>query len=276
MMKHQFSRKTTTALKTLPDGRIPETDEEAAECIRKYFFGKPNPTLYTQPHHQQTKPTKHYDTRSKLQLDPGPAQNTEINIQPVTLPELNALIEAMPDKSPGPDGFNSVIVKRTFKSVPRLILGIYNECLRHCLFPTIWKKARVVLIPKPNKELVTPAAFRPISLLPLFGKVLEKIALLRLQAYLGTPPHSTKMSEAQYGFTQQRSAEQACHKVVEAAERAMSNKKYLIAISLDVSGAFDNALWPDIISQLDKKKCPRYITNIIKSFLYNPICPRRP
>ena len=50
----------------------------------------------------------------------------------------------------------------------------FETCLRHGLFPEIWKHANVVLVHKKNEKNLK-GNYRPISLLPIFGKILEKL-----------------------------------------------------------------------------------------------------
>jgi hypothetical protein len=82
--------------------------------------------------------------------------------------------------------------------------GILNECLRHlprrplvhlthlinhCIwlshFPTPWKEAKVIALPKPGKDPKLPQNLRPISLLSSTGKVFEKVILEILKRLIG-------------------------------------------------------------------------------------------
>ena len=51
---------------------------------------------------------------------------------------------------------------------------IFTNCLRYCLLPQIWKCANVVPVHKKNEKNLKEN-YRPISLLPIFGKILEKL-----------------------------------------------------------------------------------------------------
>lgn len=74
------------------------------------------------------------------------------------------------------------------------------------------------------------------------------------------------MSARQYGFTRRKLTEQASDYVVTKAREAMDNGEVLLAINLDVSGAFDNARWPDILRQLSDKTSPEFIQEIIADY----------
>ena len=60
---------------------------------------------------------------------------------------------------------------------------IFTNCLRSGLFPHIWKHANVVPVHKENEKNLK-GNYRPISLLPIFGKILEKLIYDSLYSHL--------------------------------------------------------------------------------------------
>ena len=60
---------------------------------------------------------------------------------------------------------------------------ILTNCLRRGLFPEIWKYANVVPVHKKNEKNVK-GNYLPISLLPIFGKILEKLMYDSLYSHL--------------------------------------------------------------------------------------------
>jgi hypothetical protein len=97
------------------------------------------------------------------------------------------------------------------------IVGIPNECLRHlprrplvhlthlinyCIrlshFPTSWKEAKVVALPKPGKDSKIPQNVCAISLLPSTGKLFEKIILQIFQKHTG---EMNLLNASQFGYT---------------------------------------------------------------------------
>ncbi|GIY77433.1 hypothetical protein CDAR_489071 [Caerostris darwini] len=74
------------------------------------------------------------------------------------------------NKAPGFDLIPGEIIKELFYSNKPWFVNIFNQLLKNGIFPAIWKLAKIVLIPKPGKDLTSPAHYRPICLLPTGAK----------------------------------------------------------------------------------------------------------
>jgi hypothetical protein len=61
---------------------------------------------------------------------------------------------------------------------------ICNAIIRMGYFPSQWKLAQIIIIPKPCKPLEEFSSYRPISLLPIMSKIFEKAMLKRLRPIL--------------------------------------------------------------------------------------------
>ena len=66
------------------------------------------------------------------------------------------------------------MLKNTAESITPSHTKLFNMPIQHCCFPSIWKLANVVPIPKTSAVKSSPSSYRPISLLPIVSKVLEK------------------------------------------------------------------------------------------------------
>ena len=61
-----------------------------------------------------------------------------------TQDEVRQIIEGFnPRKTPGPDGITSEILTLIFKSIPKTVTSIYNECLKRGCFPNNWKIPKI-------------------------------------------------------------------------------------------------------------------------------------
>ncbi|CAK1589382.1 unnamed protein product [Parnassius mnemosyne] len=190
---------------------------------------------------------------------------TEIKT-PFARTEIDQILSNMnPKKAPGEDGLTSDICQAAYNSNPELLELLYNKCLQLGYFPKTWKKATIKVIPKPNKEDYThPKAYRPIGLLPVLGKILEKLFTNRVQWQLGK---DERMNQRQYGFTPQRSTEDALYDTITLIKNGLKKKEIVILVSLDIEGAFDNAWWPAIITELRNKQVEPTMLKLIISYL---------
>ena len=93
----------------------------------------------------------------------------------VTANEVQAVVMSIPsNKSPGHDTIPIKVYKDCISSILPSITDLINTSLSSSIFPTTWKLAEVVPIPKTDDyELANTN--RPISLLPALSKVCERV-----------------------------------------------------------------------------------------------------
>lgn len=159
-----------------------------------------------------------------------------------TASEVRNVIKARKGTSaPGLDGVTNDQLKHLPRKPLVLLTRIYNTCLKLHYFPCNWKKAKIVPIPKPGKDLRLTENYRPISLLPTMSKILERLLLLRLQP----PLHDNHIIRAeQFGFKRKLSAELQVLRLVEHLTTAFNQAKHTAAIFLDWEKAYDK-VWVD-------------------------------
>lgn len=87
-------------------------------------------------------------------------------------------------KPPGEDNIIPILLKHVPRKMIVQIYYIMNSCLKQQYFPKQWKNALVIPLKKPNKRADDPKSYRPISLLPVLGKVLERIIFKRIREHL--------------------------------------------------------------------------------------------
>lgn len=152
-------------------------------------------------------------------------------------------------KAPGLDGITAQMCRRAWMSIPDHLYSIFEQCRTECIFPDHWKSAKVVLLLKgEDKEKTNPRSYRPISLLPVFGKTLERMMVRRLLRTV-----ENRMSEAQFGFTRGKCTEDALNAVQSAVDEATT--RYVLGVFIDFKGAFDNLGWNNILVKLEEVGC---------------------
>ena len=102
-------------------------------------------------------------------------------LQAFTLKELKQVIKSLnPLKAPGSDLITAQMIQETPPEGLQTLLHIYNAIIRVEYWPVPLKHAKVIMIPKPGKDPTDVTSYRPISLLPIISKILEKLLLKRI------------------------------------------------------------------------------------------------
>jgi retron-type reverse transcriptase len=171
------------------------------------------------------------------------------------------------NKASGPDGIPNEVLKFLIPKFPSTFIDTYQSCLNSCTFPDIWKKQKLVLIPKPAKA-GEEQGYRPICLLDNPGKVLESLMLNRIRPYT---ENETGLSNMQFGFRRGKSTLDAISTLTRKVDQAISNhtksNRYCTITTIDVKNAFNSARWEVILSSLSKINTPEYLKCLIKSYL---------
>ncbi|XP_045504439.1 uncharacterized protein LOC123701072 [Colias croceus] len=230
--------------------------EQSAELLAQTFY--PRDTVDSETEHQ-TLVRNLSENRKSTDIEDLSADDP-----PFTAAELETVLNRLnPKKAPGPDGLTADICTAAIRCDREVFLALANKCLALEHFPKQWKVAHVCIIRKPGKDDYThPKSYRPIGLLSVLGKIVEKLTVTRLQ-WLFLPTLNNK----QYGFTPQRSTEDALYDLLQHINTQVSYKKIVLMVSLDIEGAFDNAWWPALKKQLINKRCPKNLYGLITSYL---------
>jgi len=118
---------------------------------------------------------------------------------------------------------------------------------------------------KPGKPAEDVKSYRPISLLQILSKGLEKLFITRIQPIL----QSTQIiPEHQFGFRRKHSTIEQVHRINNIIHRAIENKQYCTTAFLDISQAFDKVWHEGLLYKLSTF-LPDNMYRILQSYLRN-------
>ena len=168
-------------------------------------------------------------------------------------------------KSSGLEDISSFIVKEAFKFLIPEITYMYNLSIRLSKFPTAWKQALVVPIPK-SGNLTLVKNYRPISLLPLPGKILEKLVHQQLSTYM---EKGSLLSNSQHGFRKGHSTIHSVAQLTSYISKKQDAKMPTLAAYIDFRKAFDCVQHPILLDKLANLGVGRSLINWVGSYLEN-------
>ncbi|XP_064390046.1 uncharacterized protein LOC135337956 [Halichondria panicea] len=165
----------------------------------------------------------------------------------------------------GPDGISSHMLRKTSSSIHHFFTYLFNKSIETGVFPEEWKASNVTPIFKAGDPKLA-SNYRPISLLSLLSKVLERIVLNKVVEYLTS---NNLLSTLQFGFRRGSSTQEAILHATHDWHRSLDNGSSVAAVFFDLSKAFDRVphqgllktLWSAGISGSLHKWFTSYLTN---------------
>ncbi|UYV66797.1 hypothetical protein LAZ67_4002878, partial [Cordylochernes scorpioides] len=235
------------------DGDILHSDEEIGKALAFNF-------------------SKHFSIVSKEVLTNHPTLNetrmtldNNENILKLTSPQevKQEITKLSANKAPGHDEITTKLIKNLPIKWVVFLTSIFNASINLCYFPKIWKHA--IVIPIPKKQLSKSLDdFRPISLLPIFGKIFERIILKRLQTYIDT---RNVLIPQQFGFRANHSTTHQLITVIDFIQTRKSLNEAVGVVLLDLKKAFDMVWHRGLIIKLTSYNFPQKFIKFLENYL---------
>ena len=194
-------------------------------------------------------------------LDDPEDDNDDFNISEIINHDLvlSLIKKINVDKSSGLVGLNSKVLKDAMLFLSNEMTTIFRNSLNEGIFPVSWSCGLLVPIPKKG-NLGNIKNWRPITLLPLPGKLLEKIIHKLLSEHL---ENAALLCKTQFGFRKDRGTSDAVFNVVKDLFDARDDKKITATCFIDFCKAFDSVHHPTLI----RKICALNIHRKLKKWL---------
>ena len=157
-------------------------------------------------------------------------------LNPITITTLHNIISTMKNSpSRGSDGLCIRVIKLSFNSISHVLLHLVNSCLISNVIPEAWKHSLVHPIPK-SGDPADPSNYRPISIIPVISKIVERAVQRQLYYYLSS---NHLLSPSQHGFRPRHSTETALTCVTDSILSATDSGHISILCLIDLSKCFD-------------------------------------
>ena len=198
------------------------------------------------------------------------------HMTPVTSEEIDLIISNLKESSSGWDELSAQVIKSTRLFLIDPLVFICNLSLTTGVFPDQLKIAKVIPLYK-NDDPKIFSNYRPVSVLPVISKILERLMYNRLIKYLND---NKILYSFQFGFRQNHSAVMALITLVDKISKALENGEFAIGLFLDFSKAFKTINYDVLFMKLfhyGVRGCAldwfmSYLTNRKQYVVYNGAC----
>ena len=202
-----------------------------------------------------------------------PLASTEDNTENHNLTEpfsdgdiINAIKQFRPRKAPGPDGLQMILYKELPVNAIQRLKQSYNAALKLGYFPAHYKKAKVIMLPKPFKTRDNPKNYRPISLTNTIGKIFERLLHTRMMRHL---QNIGFLSSNQHGFKPKTGTADQMVKILYQIKKDQGMYRSPLLAALDLEKAFDKVWHKGLLYKLSNiPDLPITYLRLITSFLH--------
>ena len=168
-------------------------------------------------------------------------------------------------KSTGPNSIPIFILKTFNHFFSDNLSKIMNLSFVTGIFPDICKVAKVIPLYKKDDPLFCKN-YKPISLLPIFSKIFEKIIYKRMYSFLND---NKLIYNRQFGFRSNYSTDHALISSIETIKKKLDSGNYVCGVFIDLEKAFDTVNYEILCNKLTYYGFRGKIELLIKSFLSN-------
>ena len=207
-----------------------ESDQDKTELFNNYFVAQS---------------TINDDNISPPDINEGDYSLGDIHISETDVSDVLRLLNT--SKASGPDQINPTLLKEASAQLCKPLSKLFSNSLTSGKFPESWKEANVTPIyKKDDPSLVNN--YRPISLLNILGKVMERCVFKHVYNYLQS---NSIISQLQSGFQPRDSTINQLLDVSNQFGKALDEGKEIRVVFCDISKAFDRVWHAGLIKKLE-------------------------
>ena len=164
------------------------------------------------------------------------SRKSVFNMRSVSPSEVNDIISNLKNtKSTGLDYINTWVIKLVTAELLPAITHIVNLSITQAVFPLPWKISKVVPLLKKGDPLIAKN-YRPVALLPIFSKILERAVFIQLVEYLES---NQLLNPNHHGCRRGHNTATALLQMYDQWLEEVENDKMVGVMLIDLSAAFD-------------------------------------
>ena len=187
-------------------------------------------------------------------------------LSPISEIEIMAIINDISSKkSKDINNIDFSLIKIIAGFIIKPLHYILNLSFTESIFPDKMKIAIVLPIYKKLDKLKV-SSYRPISILPQFSKILEKLIHKRMYQYIYS---NNLLNPNQFGFIDHSNTMYASAVLTDFVSRSLDRNFYVSSIFLDLEKAFDTVDHTLLLYKLNKLGFRGHIWKLLKSYLTN-------
>ena len=189
--------------------------------------------------------------------------NNSIYLSPTTAGEVEEIIQNF--ESDKASDISISILKKCSKYILGHLSGFLNKFMENGYFPVILKTGKITPIFKKGDPQQLDN-YRPVSVIPIFSKIFEKVIYSRLYSFLTT---MNVIYDKQFGFRKNHSTTHAINYSINRILGEIEKKRHVIGIFVDLSKAFDTIDHRKLLIKLEHYGIRGVCHSLLTSYLSN-------